>query len=136
VWDQLLAQRRTPVELAVGVGLTDKSYNGLPIDNSWYSIYHEQGWAGLILVGGFLVALIFAIVLRPLNPERTCALFLVVYCVSASYTEVGLGDASPYLLDLAVAASLLVTSTRRPTATPANRPVRRPVAPTSQETRN
>ncbi|MFF3879093.1 O-antigen ligase domain-containing protein, partial [Streptomyces sp. NPDC001978] len=29
------------------------------------------------------------------------------YCAIASYTEAGLGDASPYLLHLAVAASLL-----------------------------
>ena len=35
-------------------------------------------------------------------------MFLIVYCIVASYTEVGLGDASPYLLNLAVAASLLV----------------------------
>ena len=35
------------------------------------------------------------------------AVFLVVYCTIASFTETGLGDASPYVLDLAVAASLL-----------------------------
>jgi hypothetical protein len=114
VWDQLVDQPRTPVELAVGIGLTDKSYNGLPIDSSWYAVYHEQGWAGLLLVTGFLLALLMAILLRPLNPERTCALFLVVYCLCASYTEVGLGDASPYLLELAVATSLTVAPTRRP----------------------
>ncbi len=32
---------------------------------------------------------------------------LILYCLATSYTEVGLGDASPYLLHLAVAASLL-----------------------------
>ena len=42
------------------------------------------------------------------GPRRAVALFLVVYCVVASITETGLGDASPYLLDLVVAASLLV----------------------------
>jgi hypothetical protein len=36
--------------------------------------------------------------------------FLVVYCAVASYTEVGLGDASPYLLHLVVAASLLASA--------------------------
>jgi hypothetical protein len=30
-----------------------------------------------------------------------------VYCLAASYTEAGLGDASPYLLNLAVAAAVL-----------------------------
>ena len=102
------------VELAVGIGLTDKSFNGLPIDSSWYAVYHEQGWVGLLVVTGYLLALLMAILLRPLNPERTCALFLIVYCLCASYTEVGLGDASPYLLELAVATSLTMAPTRRP----------------------
>jgi hypothetical protein len=35
------------------------------------------------------------------------ALFLVSYCLVASISETGLGDASPYLLSLVVAASLL-----------------------------
>jgi len=47
-------------------------------------------------------------VLRPPSLARACAIFLITYCISASYTEAGLGDASPYLLHLAVAASLLV----------------------------
>ena len=45
--------------------------------------------------------------LRPPSLPRACAIFLISYCAVASYTEVGLGDASPYLLHLAVAASLL-----------------------------
>ena len=43
------------------------------------------------------------------GPRRAVALFLIVYCMVASVTETGLGDASPYLLDLVVAASLLVS---------------------------
>ena len=50
-----------------------------------------------------------AAVTRPAGPRRAIALFFIVYCVTASFTETGLGDASPYLLDLAVAASLLVS---------------------------
>ena len=46
------------------------------------------------------------------------ALFLVVYCLVASFTEVGFTDASMYLLELTLAASLLVlpspAGTRRP----------------------
>jgi hypothetical protein len=34
----------------------------------------------------------------------------VSYCLVASFTEVGFTDVSPYLLDLTVAASLLVPS--------------------------
>ena len=39
------------------------------------------------------------------------ALFLIIYCLFASFTETGMGEASPYLLDLTVAASLLVIPT-------------------------
>ncbi|MEU2861676.1 O-antigen ligase domain-containing protein, partial [Streptomyces mirabilis] len=45
--------------------------------------------------------------LRPPSLQRACAIFLISYCAIASYTEAGLGDASPYLLHLALAASLL-----------------------------
>jgi hypothetical protein len=34
-------------------------------------------------------------------------LFLIVYCFVASFTESGMGDASTYLMDLTLAASLL-----------------------------
>jgi len=40
--------------------------------------------------------------------QRALALFLVTYCLVASFTEVGFTDASTYLLDMTVAASLLV----------------------------
>ena len=62
---------------------------------------------------------------------RACALFLITYCGLASYTEAGLGDASPYLLHLALAASLLVapSAPAAPEAEPpAPEPVRRTVA--------
>ena len=42
--------------------------------------------------------------------QRALALFLVTYCVVASFTEDAFTDVSPYLLDLFVAASLLVPS--------------------------
>ena len=108
VWDALLDAPRTTAEYIFGVGLTDKSYDGLPIDNSWLAIYHEQGFVGITLVAGFLLVLAVVAVLRPPSLARACAIFLITYCISASYTEAGLGDASPYLLHLAVAASLLV----------------------------
>lgn len=107
VWETLLAEDRTLQEQVFGVGLTDKSFAGLAIDNAWLSIYHEQGVAGVVIVVSVLVVLAFSAALSPPSPSRACAVFLIVYCVVASYTEVGLGDASPYLLLLAVAASLL-----------------------------
>lgn len=108
VWDLLLAEDRTLGEQFFGVGLTDKSFAGLAIDSSWLTVYHEQGWVGIAIVVVILGGLLVTAGLRPPSPARACAVFLILYCLVASYTEVGLGDASPYLLHLAVAASLLV----------------------------
>jgi hypothetical protein len=113
VWDALLAAPRTTSQELVGVGLGNKSYGGLPIDSSWLAVYHEQGLIGVAIVVAFVATLLVVAVLRPPSPERAMALFLVVYCLTASYTEAGLGDASPYLLNLATAAALLFAGARR-----------------------
>ncbi|MCI0386871.1 O-antigen ligase domain-containing protein [Streptomyces sp. CNQ085] len=107
VWDALLAAPRTASEQLFGTGLGDKSFGGLPIDNSWLAVYHEQGLTGVALVTAVIVVLGGVALLRPPSLSRACAIFLIGYCAIASYTEAGLGDASPYLLHLAVAASLL-----------------------------
>lgn len=112
VWDALLAAPRTVSEQLFGVGLTNKSFEGLPIDSSWLAVYHEQGFIGIAIVAAFLATLLVVAALRPPSLARACALFLVVYTVIASYTEAGLGDASPYLLNLTVAAALLTAGTR------------------------
>lgn len=109
VWEALLAKDRTTTQQLIGVGLTDKSYGGLAIDSSWLATYHELGQFGLALVALLLVSLLVVAMFRPPSLARRCAVFLIVYCAVASYAEVGLGDASPYLLHLAVAASLLAT---------------------------
>lgn len=116
VWDALLSAPRTTSEQIFGIGLTDKSFNGLPIDNSWLAVYHEQGFIGISIVAAFLLVLAVVAMLRPPSLERACAIFLIAYCISASYTEAGLGDASPYLLHLAVAGSLLAIGERKPSA--------------------
>ncbi|CAL9336271.1 O-antigen ligase domain-containing protein [Streptomyces sp. enrichment culture] len=107
VWDALLAAPRSTTEHLFGAGLGDKSFGGLPIDNSWLAVYHEQGMTGVVLVAAVVAVLGGVALLRPPSLSRACALFLISYCAIASYTEAGLGDASPYLLHLAVAASLL-----------------------------
>ncbi|MGW5678714.1 O-antigen ligase domain-containing protein [Streptomyces sp. NPDC003860] len=107
VWDALLAQPRSTAKEVFGVGLGDKSFGGLPIDNSWLAVYHEQGLTGVVLVAAVVLVLGGVALLRPPSLPRACAIFLISYCAIASYTEAGLGDASPYLLHLAVAASLL-----------------------------
>lgn len=108
VWNALLAHERSPTQELIGVGLTDKSFAGLPIDSTWLANYNELGNVGVALVAAMLLALLVAAARRPPSVARRCAVFLIVYCVAASYTEVGLGDSSPYLLHLAVAASLLL----------------------------
>ncbi|MFF5286058.1 O-antigen ligase domain-containing protein [Streptomyces sp. 62] len=107
VWDSLLSAPRTTGETVFGLGLGDKSWDGLPIDNSWLAVYNEQGLLGVAIVAAFLLALGGIALLRPPSLSRACAIFLISYCAISSYTEVGLGDASAYLLHLALAASLL-----------------------------
>ncbi|SED97933.1 hypothetical protein [Streptomyces sp. Ag109_O5-10] len=125
VWDALLAAPRTTSEQLLGVGLGDKSFGGLPIDNSWLAVYNEQGLFGIGLVAVIIVVLGGVALLRPPSLQRACAIFLISYCAIASYTEAGLGDASPYLLHLALAASLLAApAATAPRSTPelADRP--------------
>jgi len=107
VWDALLSAPRSTSEQLFGVGLGDKSFGGLPIDNSWLAVYNEQGLIGVTLVAVIIIVLGGVALLRPPSLQRACAIFLISYCAMASYTEAGLGDASPYLLHLALAASLL-----------------------------
>ncbi|WP_405917745.1 O-antigen ligase domain-containing protein [Streptomyces sp. NBC_00728] len=107
VWAALLAAPRTTTEYLFGAGLGDKSFGGLPIDNSWLAVYNEQGVTGVALVAAIIIVLGGVALLRPPSLSRACAIFLISYCAIASYTEAGLGDASPYLLHLALAASLL-----------------------------
>ncbi|MFF8774345.1 O-antigen ligase domain-containing protein [Kitasatospora sp. NPDC015120] len=126
VWDALLSAPRTLPERVFGVGLGDKSFGGLPIDNSWLAVYNEQGQAGIVLVAAVLVVLFGVALLRPPSLPRACAIFLISYVALSSYTEAGLGDASPYLLHLALAASLLATPAA---AAPATTPLTTPALP-------
>ncbi|MFE5022838.1 O-antigen ligase domain-containing protein [Streptomyces sp. NPDC056656] len=120
VWDALLAAPRSTSEQLFGMGLGDKSFGGLPIDNSWLAVYQEQGLTGVTLVAAIIIVLGGVALLRPPSLSRACAIFLISYCAIASYTEAGLGDASPYLLHLAVAASLLAAPAEAtPLPTPA-----------------
>ena len=123
VWHRLLNQPRSEVEVLFGAGLSNKSYNGLPIDDSWLAAYQDQGLVGDVLIGAFLLALLLAVVKAPPGKARALALFLIVYGLIASYTEVGLGDASPYLLELTVAAALL-TVREAPDRRATSRPIR------------
>ncbi|MDQ3895963.1 MAG: O-antigen ligase family protein [Actinomycetota bacterium] len=107
VWDSVLNAPRSEFDQWFGHGLSDKAFNGLPIDSTWLAVYHDQGLVGDAVVGATLLFLLVAPIFRPSAPGRAVVTFTVVYCAVAAYTEVGFGDASPYLLHLVVAASLL-----------------------------
>lgn len=114
IWNSLLGEERSVYTQFLGIGLSDKSFNGLSIDNSWLAVFNDQGFLGIVLVVAILAVLLGAAVLRPPSPARACAVFLILFCTVSSYAEVGLGDASAYLLYLAAAASLLVPSMAAP----------------------
>jgi hypothetical protein len=128
VWPLVLSEPRPVTNKILGSGLSNGSVigqspavNGLPIDSSWVATYQDQGIVGDVLEGVMFLVLLGAALLRPRGPARALALFLILYCLFASFTETGMGEASTYLLDLTVAASLLVFPSARPR--PPSRPV-------------
>jgi hypothetical protein len=114
VWDAILAQPRSTFETLFGFGLSNKSFNGLPIDSNWLGTYFDVGVIGMAInIAMVLFVLIMALFFQPQGPRRAMALFLVAYCVVASFTESGLSEASPYLLELTLAASLVYSRVPR-----------------------
>jgi len=113
VWDSILAQPRTTFETLFGFGLSNKSFNGLPIDSNWLGTYYDIGLVGIALTIMLVLFVLVAAFFRPQGPHRALALFLVAYCVVASFTESGLSEASPYLLELTLAASLVYSTSTR-----------------------
>ena len=108
IWGPLLAFPRDKFQEIFGFGLSNGSFNSFPIDSNWLASYEEQGLFGVILCAVILLFLLVAAYFQPRGVRRALALFLVTYCLVASFTEVGFTDASPYLLDLTLAASLLI----------------------------
>lgn len=112
VWGPLLAFPRDRFQQILGFGLSNSSFNGLPIDSNWLSSYQEQGLWGVVICATILLFLLVTAYFQPRGVQRALALFLVTYCMVASFTEVGFTDASMYLLDIFLAASLLVPAVR------------------------
>lgn len=110
VWGPLLAAPRDKFQQIFGFGLSNASFNGFPIDSNWLASYEQQGLFGVVVCAIILLFMLVTAYFQPRGSRRALALFLVTYCLVASFTEVGFTDASPYLLDLAVAASLLMPS--------------------------
>jgi hypothetical protein len=107
-WGPILAIPRDKFQEILGFGLSNASSGGLPIDSNWIASYQEQGLFGVAICATILLFLLVTAYFTPRGVQRALALFLVTYCLVASFTEVGFTDASPYMLDLAVAASVLV----------------------------
>jgi hypothetical protein len=114
-WSAVLSESRPETNKILGSGMTNDGVinqgpglEGLPIDNSWVATYQNQGVVGCVLEGCMFLVLLLTALLRPRGPTRALALYLIVYCLFASYTDTGMGEASIYLLDLSLAASLLV----------------------------
>lgn len=113
VWSAVFQTPRPRISELFGSGMSNMSFNGLPIDSNWVATYLDQGWFGLLVEVGFLLLLLGMAVTHVRGPRRAVALFIILYCITASITETGLSNASPYLLDLTVAAALLVSPIRR-----------------------
>jgi O-antigen ligase len=113
VWTALVSYPRNKFQEIFGFGLSNSSFDGRSIDSNWLASYQEQGLFGVAVCVAMLLFLIAAAYFQPRGVQRALALFLIIYCLIASFTEVGFTDASPYLLDLTLAASLLVPSAER-----------------------
>jgi len=110
VWGPLLALPRDKFQEIFGFGLSNTSFNGLPVDSNWLASYQEQGLFGVAVCATILFFLLVTAYFQPSGVRRALALFLVTYCLVASFTEVGFTDVSMYLLELTLAASLIAPS--------------------------
>ena len=113
VWSAILEHQRPWLQELFGSGLSNKSFNGLPIDGNWLGVFLDQGWFGVFVEAALVLVLILLAVTHRRGVKRGVALFLLSYCLIDSITETGLADASPYLLELVVAASLLAVPIRK-----------------------
>jgi hypothetical protein len=115
VWSAVSEHPRPWVEAAFGSGMSNLSFDGLSIDSNWVATYLDQGWFGVTLHAAIILLLLMMAAVREAGPQRAVGLFLVVYGTVASVTESGLMIPSAYLLDLAVAAALLLPAPGEPT---------------------
>jgi hypothetical protein len=108
VWAAVENTPRDKFQVIFGFGLSNKSYNGLPVDSNWLACYLDEGLAGVILSAAVLLFVLISAFFMPQGKSRALALFLSTYVLVASFTETGFSDASSYLLELALAASLIM----------------------------
>jgi len=109
-WLAVVSIPRNLFQVIFGFGLSNKSANGLPVDSNWLASFLDQGVFGVVVSAAVLLFVLVTAYFQPRGVKRSLALFLATYCLVASFTETGFSDASTYLLELTLAASLLVTS--------------------------
>ena len=108
-WSLVLNLPRSKFQEIFGFGLSNASVNGLPIDSNWLVAYLQQGLFGVVVCAAMLLFVLVAAFFQPPGTERALALFLITYCLVASFTQVGFATVTTYLLELTLAASLLVS---------------------------
>lgn len=118
VWGPLLAFPRDRFHELVGFGLSNKSFDGLPIDSNWLAAYWDLGLIGVALCVALLLFVLVNAYFQPGGPQRALALFVAVYLLVRSFVETGLTDASANLLELAMAASLVLPPLHARSTTP------------------
>lgn len=109
-WSLVLNLPRSKFQEIFGFGLSNGSVDGLPIDSNWLVAYLQQGLFGVIVCAAMPLFLLVTSLFQPAGTKRALALFFVTYCLIASITQVGFADDTTYLLELTLAASLLVPS--------------------------
>lgn len=109
-WTLVLNLPRTRFQEIFGFGLSNGSVNGLPIDSNWLVAYLQQGLFGVVLCAAMLLFVLVTAFFQPSGIRRALAFFLITYCLIASFTQVGFATPTTYLLELTLAASLLVPS--------------------------
>ena len=109
-WELVVHLPRDKFQEIFGFGLSNTSINGLPIDSNWLAAYMQQGLLGVVTGATMLIFLFVVAFFQPPGIRRALALFLITYTLVASFTQVGFANVTTYLLELTLAASLLVPS--------------------------
>jgi hypothetical protein len=107
-WALVLNLPRDKFQELFGFGLSNGSINGLPIDSNWLVAYLEMGLFGVIICVVMVLFLLVASFFQPASTKRAVALYLITYCLVGSFTQVGFANPTTYLLELTLAASLIV----------------------------
>lgn len=109
-WALVLTEPRNLFQEIFGFGISNASIYGLPIDSNWLSSYQQEGIFGVCVCALMVIFLFVAAFFQAAGIRRAIILFLVTYCLIASFTEDAFEAPSGYLINLVIAASLLFTA--------------------------